>query len=194
MTTVNMWKNLSIASISAAFTIIGAVGAAQAVTFTESNDAGRTLGTAQNIGSQVNVIRGSISSNNDADLFSFSWGGGLFNATTIGGASFDTILQLFNSTGDLLAQNDDDSQFTFQSTLNLELNPGNYLLGISSFPNFASSGPIYKGPGSATGNYTIRLNRTSVPEPTAIMGLLFLGAFGATCKRKRKQEKVIVKA
>ncbi|HEY9802935.1 MAG TPA: DVUA0089 family protein [Leptolyngbyaceae cyanobacterium] len=200
MTTVNMWKNLSIAGISAAFTILGAVGAAQAATFTESNDAGQTLGTAQKIGSNVNVIRGSISSNNDADLFSFSWGGGLFKASTVGGADFDTVLQLFDSTGVILAWNNDEQPIpqqppiSLQSILNLNLDPGNYFLRISSSPNFALPGFFDKNPGFSSGNYTITLNQASVPEPTAIMGLLFLGAVGATCQRKSKQEKAIVKA
>ncbi|MFE1745160.1 DVUA0089 family protein [Coleofasciculus sp. H7-2] len=187
MTTSTLLKKLSIATAGAAL-LLGIGGTAQAATFTESGDAGQTLNTAQNVGGGIDVIQGTISPRNDADLFSFSWGGGLFNATTVGGANFDTILQLFDFSGTLLAQND-DSQLTLGSTLNEFLDAGNYFLGISSFANFATSGPIYGsvGVGSSSGSYSISLNQptSSVPEPGSVLGLLALGGLGAGSVLKR---------
>jgi hypothetical protein len=197
MTTSTLLKKLSIATAGAALIALGIGGTAQAATFTESGDAGQTLNTAQNVGGGINVIQGNIFPFNDADLFSFSWGGGLFNATTVGGANFDTILQLFDFSGTILAQNDDTfiPPFTFSlgSTLNQVLDAGNYFLGISSYPNFASSGPTYSNNGwggGSTGSYSISLNQptSSVPEPGSVLGLLALGGLGAGSVLKRKQQ------
>jgi hypothetical protein len=189
MTTSTLLKKLSVATAGAALIALGIGGTAQAATFTESGDAGQTLNTAQNVGGGINVIQGNIFFPNDADLFSFSWGGGLFNATTVGGANFDTILQLFDFSGTLLTQND-DSQGTLGSTLNQFLDAGNYFLGISSFANFASSGPTYSNNGFSSGSYSISLSQptSSVPEPGSVLGLLALGGLGAGSVLKRKQQ------
>ncbi len=199
MNTSILLKKLAITTVGAAFLTLGIGVTAQAATFFESGDAGQTLNTAQNVGSYINVIQGAISSSNDADLFSFSWGGGLFNATTVGGAFFDTILQLFNSSGTLLAQNDDTFiaylSYSLQSTLNQNLDAGQYFLGISSFANFASSGPSYGNNGSDTGSYSISLNQptSSVPEPGSVLGLLALSGLcaGSVLKRKQQQKATI---
>lgn len=199
MATSTLMQKLSLATASAAFVALGAVGSAQAATFTEFGDAGQTLGTAQTVGGGIDVIQGNISSGTDADLFSFYWGGGLFSATTVGGASFDTMLQLFNSSGTLLAQND-DSQGTLQSTLSQILNSGNYLLGVSSFPNFAGDGPTYDiygyGGGYSSGDYSVKLDTetASVPEPASVLGLLALGAMGAGSLKRKQQKNATEKA
>jgi len=70
----------------------------QAATFTEIEDAGETLSTAQDISSasaaKVNLWDTCWS----ADLFEISLTGGqTFSAKTVGGASFDTQLFLFDS-------------------------------------------------------------------------------------------------
>ncbi|BAY74847.1 hypothetical protein NIES25_12630 [Nostoc linckia NIES-25] len=194
MAIVNVLTKLSMATVGVAVIALGVGGTAQAATYTEVGDAGQTLNTAQNLAGGINVIQGTISYNDDADLFSFSWGGGLLNATTVGGASFDTILQLFNSSGTLIAQNDDDSSpgAGSQSTLNLFVGSGEYLLGISSLANFAQSGPTYGevDAGLFSGSYSIRLNQetaSAVPEPASLIGILGLGAFSITSLRKRKQ-------
>ncbi|WP_375507295.1 DVUA0089 family protein [uncultured Nostoc sp.] len=197
MANVNVLTKLSLSTVGTAVIALGAAGTAQAATFTEVGDAGQTLNTAQNLLGGINVIQGTISPSDDADLFSFSWGGGQFNATTVGGTpfTFDTILQLFDSSGTLIAQNEDDSQSTLQSTLNLSVDSGEYLLGISSFANFAKSGPTYGsvGPGFSSDSYSISLNQetASVPEPASLIGILGLGAFGITSVRKRKQQAAV---
>ncbi|MBN4000548.1 DVUA0089 family protein [Nostoc sp. LPT] len=197
MANVNVLTKLSLSTVGTAVIALGAAGTVQAATFTEVGDAGQTLNTAQNLPGGINVIQGTISSSDDADLFSFSWGGGLFNATTVGGTpfTFDTILQLFDSSGTLIAQNENDSELTLQSTLNLFADSGEYLLGISSFANYAESGPTYGSvsPGFSSDSYSISLNQetASVPEPASLIGILGLGAFGITSVRKRKQQAAV---
>ncbi|MHC5936861.1 DVUA0089 family protein [Nostoc sp.] len=194
MATVNVLTNLSLTTVGAAVIALGAVGTAQAKTYTEVGDAGKTLKTAQNLPGGIDVIKGTISSKNGADLFSFFWDSGRFKATTVDGASFDTILELFDSSGTLIAVND-DSKGTEQSTLNEFLDTGEYLLGISSFANFAVSASTYGdiAPGFSSGDYSISLNKktASVPEPASLMGILGLGAFGINSVRKRKQQAAV---
>lgn len=192
MANVNFLTNLSLATVGAAVIGLGVAGTAQAATFTEMGDAGSTLSTAQNLPGGINVIKGTISPRRDADLFSFFWSGGRFRATTVRGASFDTILQLFDSSGMLIAENDDFRR-TRQSRLRLFIDPGEYLLGISSYPNFGESGPTYDTRGNSSGAYSIRLNKktASVPEPASLIGILGLGAFGITSVRKRKQQPAV---
>ncbi|MEH1964734.1 MAG: DVUA0089 family protein [Nostoc sp.] len=194
MATVNVLTNLSMTTVGAAVIALGVVGSAQAKTYIEVGDAGKTLKTAQNLPGGIDVIKGTISSKNGADLFSFFWDSGRFKATTVDGASFDTILELFDSSGTLIAVND-DSKGTEQSTLNEFLDTGEYLLGISSFANFALSASTYGDilPGFSSGNYSITLNKktASVPEPASLMGILGLGAFGINSVRKRKQQAAV---
>ncbi|MEH2457629.1 DVUA0089 family protein [Nostoc sp.] len=202
MATVNVLTNLSLSTVGAAVIALGAAGTARAATYTEVGDAGKTLKTAQNLPGGINVIKGTISSKNGADLFSFFWDSGRFKATTVDGASFDTILELFDSSGTLIAVND-DSKRTEQSTLNEFLDTGEYLLGISSFANFALSASSYGygdiAPGFSSGDYSISLNKktasvpkpTSVPEPASLIGILGLGAFGINSVRKRKQQAAV---
>lgn len=85
-------------------------------TVTEIGDAGQLLPDAQVIPSGTDSITGTISSNNDVDLFQITLGSGTFSATTVGGAAFNTQLFLFDENGFLVAQND-DSNGTLQSTL-----------------------------------------------------------------------------
>lgn len=114
-------------------------GHAQAVTFTETDDAGETLSTAQVIPSEplpLESISGTLAG--DADLFQiFLTGGQTFSATTVGGANFDTQLFLFNADGFGVYFNDDSSG-TQQSTLpaSSQFTPttsGIYYLAVSGF-------------------------------------------------------------
>ncbi|MHC5724281.1 MAG: DVUA0089 family protein [Nostoc sp.] len=201
MATVNVLTNLSLTTVGAAVIALGAGGTAQAATYTEVGDAGKTLKTAQNLPRGINVIKGTISSKKDVDLFSFFWDSGRFKTTTVDGASFDTVLELFDSSGTVIAL-EDDSKGTAQSTINQFLDTGEYFLGISSAPNFDLFDINYgRFDGFSSGDYSITLKkktasvpkRISVPEPASLIGILGLGAFGLTSVRKRKQQ-VAVKA
>jgi Ca2+-binding RTX toxin-like protein len=150
-----------------------AANPATSVPVAESGDAGQTLTSAQVIpggSGQLDAITGVISSNNDVDIFQISLAGDSFSASTVGGASFDTQLFLFDSSGVLLAQND-DSEGTLQSTISSSsLAAGDYFLAISSFNNDPSgTPPIFEGSGNSTGSY--RIDVTGVQAPLASYSL-----------------------
>ena len=142
-------KKLSMATAGAAFITLGAMGVAQAqVTISENGDAGQTLDTAQQIPSgaaTLNSIVGTISSPEEADLFSFFiQDPAAFSATTVGGVPnnslVDTQLFLFNSDGNGVYANDDALEGSFASTLPAgnqfsPTQPGVYFLGISAYDN-----------------------------------------------------------
>lgn len=162
MTTSALFKKLLMATAGAAFITLGAMGAAQAQVRV-SEDAGQTLGTAQDISSgtgTLDAISGRISSNTDADLFRFFIDDpAAFSATTVGGTTpdapsegvIDTQLFLFDVNGFGVEANDDDtSGLTFESTLPAgnpfsPTSPGIYFLGISAFDNdpLSAGGEIF---------------------------------------------------
>jgi len=178
--------------------------AALATAYTEAGDAGSLPSTAQNAGSGVTSISGSTSTNTDTeDLFKFSWDGGLFEAATNGlfgsSRSFDTMLFLFDGSGNFITANDDTSgpNGSLDSYISASLSAGDYLLGISGFSNdalngsgsafrFGASGVLtsWEG-GGAVGSYTIGINRT-VPEP-APLALLALGLGAIAVGRRGKR-------
>ncbi|MEO0539698.1 MAG: PEP-CTERM sorting domain-containing protein [Cyanobacteria bacterium P01_A01_bin.105] len=130
-------------------------GAAQAVTFTETSDAGETLGDAVSVTAGLSAPLESITGvlAGDADLFKiFLTGGQLFSATTLTGDSLlnlpidetlgipielvsDPQLFLFDEAGIGVYAND-DTFFSAQSALpSMSLSPtesGIYYLGIAS--------------------------------------------------------------
>jgi hypothetical protein len=111
---------------------------AGATPWTESGDAGELVGTAQvTIGvGDLTSIDGDIAATS-ADLYLLHiYDPTAFSATTVGGATFDTQLFLFDSAGVGVYANDDSSGF--QSTLpagnvNGPTAVGDYLLGITGF-------------------------------------------------------------
>ena len=135
-----MKQSLSLLAILGTFALTSA--SLQSQTYTESGDAGQTLGTAQasglTVGASTVSIFGTISSAMDADLFQITLSAPmLFSATTVGGSTLDTALFLFNSSGMAIYTNDDASGSSFQSTLpanssfTMSLAPGTYFIGIS---------------------------------------------------------------
>ena len=166
-----------------AVALFAAAGQAAAIPYTEIGDAGQTLAAAQALPGGTTVVNGALG--NDADLFTFGWGGGSFYANTVG-TDLDSQLFLFNSAGQGIQANDDGIAFAGPAYLQLAgLASGIYYLGISSFdydPRTATGalmfqshpyGPLY-GPldSDATldhwagqrgngGNYTINFSTTS---------------------------------
>lgn len=114
---------------------------AQAFVWTEVGDAGNLPSTAQIIygDGSLTAISGNLALN-DADMYAFYVPvGSAFSATTVGGASFDTELFLFNSSGFGVYVNDDEVSGSYpQSTLPAghiysPSTAGIYYLAISSY-------------------------------------------------------------
>ena len=110
---------------------------AMAVPFTEIGDAGSL--SPQYAGTDITSITGSTGSGDLQDLFSFTWGGGQFEAATNGlfGSSrdFDTMLFLFDNAGNFITSNDDTSgpNGSFGSQISANLGAGDYQLGITGY-------------------------------------------------------------
>lgn len=171
-------------------------------TANENGNAGQTLADAQVIpggSARLSSINGTLSSNNDVDLYQINVTDGTsFSASTVGGTNLDTQLFLFDANGIGVLANDQASN-SAQSTLSANsLNPGTYFLAISNYDNdpvsagglifptgFPSDnevvGPTESGGGSPlsgfTGNgfgeggdYTITLTGVSATPDTFSLG------------------------
>ena len=137
-------KKFALAAAGTAMVAFGSIGEAQAISFSETGDAGRTLGTARVLtgtpGTNITSISGSLGGN--ADLFKFYSAGGSFRATTVpftdirrgvDRAVSDTQLFLFDANGFGVLANDDASDLTTRSTIEGILSAGFYYLGISGW-------------------------------------------------------------
>ncbi|WP_213536970.1 DVUA0089 family protein [Nitrosospira sp. NRS527] len=164
----------------------------------EVDDAGTTPGTAAYISWDTTTIFGAIHDDDGADVYGFEWGGGFFFADTFG-SDFDTMLSLFNEAGKLLAFNDDFDQPLF-SQLSLELDPGNYFLGITYYDNNYGGNMRYYVEEGIEGSYQIQKSISqlmpapllivgedvaNVPEP-ATLALVAIGVLGVLLNRRRK--------
>ncbi len=110
----------------------------------------------------------SLAPNDDVDLFELqlTLGDNLvvdIDAITIG-SNLDSVLSIFDSTGTLVAQNDDidilDSFIDFTATAT-----DTYYIGVSSFANF-SYDPFVEGSGvgNSSGFYTLTVDVTAAPS------------------------------
>ncbi len=137
---------------------------AEAVTFTESGDAGQSLATANVVPGAVgtggtDVISGSIAEAfNDADLFAVTLSAGTtFSATVSATATGldDSQLFLFNAAGLGLVANDDINSINFFSTISFNIaTSGTYYLGISGFDYDPQDAASFIFPNTATGQVT----------------------------------------
>lgn len=164
----------------------------------EVDNAGITAETAEYISWDTSTIFGALHVNDGADVYGFEWGGGFFFADTLG-SSFDTMLSLFDESGNLLAFNDDFQQPLF-SQISLELDPGNYFIGITYYPNNYQGNMRYYLEKGIEGSYQIQKSIAqlmppqlpivgedviNVPEP-ATLALLAIGFVGIVLDRRRK--------
>lgn len=138
---INIGKAVPLAIALAGWSAAASPLYAQISIYSETEDAGETLGTAQDASdfAMLQSISGMLSGFDDpADLFKISLVGGQpFFASTVGGADFDTQLFLFDSEGFGVYSNN-DAGGTLQSTLPADSpftpsESGTYYLGISGF-------------------------------------------------------------
>jgi hypothetical protein len=104
-------------------------------------DAGDLPETSQSTGSDaIPVIRGQLDAS-DVDMYAiYIEDPATFSATTIGGATFDTQLWLFDANGKGVVANDDSGglQSRIDNTAGCITAPGVYYLAISRFPRNAA--------------------------------------------------------
>src|SRR5687768_9137719 len=201
MKVISVFKKLFAALVPAVI-LAGSYPACASMYF-ETGDAGTTAETANYIPWDTATIFGAIHENDGADVYGFEWAGGFFQADTIG-SDFDTMLSLFNESGGLLLFNDDFNDnsgvWYSHSLLSMELDPGNYFLGITQYPINAQGDMQYYQYYPAEGiegSYQIQKTvamplplqppvTAQVPEP-ATMALLAIGFIGIMLNRRRRK-------
>ncbi|AFY37562.1 hypothetical protein Lepto7376_1205 [[Leptolyngbya] sp. PCC 7376] len=210
----NLFTTASVTALSTLSVCLGFTHSAQALSFTEVDDAGELLGTAQVIGGSgaITEISGNtdFDANDFADLFKISLDGSFFSATTeTTSTDFDTALFLFDSTGDVVLSNDDIDfdNFVVESEISGNLAAGIYYLGItgSGYLPEDAFGSVINDPTDPpfgfdsvgtlagwqdepfeVGAYNISLTGVNaVPTPAAVLPILS-GLFTAARRKKNK--------
>lgn len=214
---------------AAALTVTAA--SAQAVVYVEpGNDAGQTLATAANTGLAVGTggtltgISGTIGTSADADLYKFTANSTVtlvFTAnggtSSLGNFAIDTSIFLFDTAGNPLVANDDQSNTNYQGSFTFTLAAGTYYLGISLSGNepinsnsqllFTVNQPTTARRGAAsglnpttlstfngntsvaeTGPYSISIN--AVPEPSTTAALAFGGLASLVFLRRLRRPRL----
>lgn len=186
---------------------------APAGVWSEQGDAGELTPQATSGAGSLDSISGATSAGDYVDMFRiYISDPGSFSATTVGGASWDTQLFLFDPDGRGVAHNDDSPSGGLQSRLTSALVTvaGEYWLAVSGYNRDPSSamGLIWAntpfnverapdgpgapsallswsgGSGDATGAYTITLTGASyAPTP----GSLCLAALGTLLVSRRRR-------
>ncbi|AAZ25965.1 DVUA0089 family protein [Colwellia psychrerythraea] len=203
--------NMKMLKAALAGLVLSVSGFANAGLILEIGDTGDNLNTAQSLTGGTTQVSGSISTNNDVDLFSFYWGGGLLDLNVSqDNSALDTQIFLFDSLGFGLFHND-DAPFP-NSIIQTALAAGEYFVGISSWsndplsvggaifpsdfsgqltptgPGGASSLSTWEYDGNSSGAYLLNISSTAsqVPEPSTL-AIFALGIMGLASRKFKKQ-------
>jgi hypothetical protein len=160
--------------------------------------------------SDVQLFNFVVGSQSTVTLRTYSYAGGtMADGTVISNGGFDPILALFDSSGQLIMQNDDGAGSVpadpntgnhWDTYLQQILQPGTYTVSVMAFSNFANGPNLsdgFENDGSFNGrnsNWAFDILGVSeatqvgaVPEPsTWAMMLIGFGAIGFAVRRQKK--------
>lgn len=127
----------NVLAIAAVVAAAGAVANGQV--YMESGDA-TDMTPGQSVSTFTTQIQGLTSDVSDADVYGFSWSGGVLTIDTFGTA-YDTQLHLFDIAGNGIGENDDSVNGAgLDSQISLDLPAGSYMIGITGFNQDALDG------------------------------------------------------
>ena len=118
----------------------------------------------------------------DVDFYCVHIDGTQWSASTLGGANWDTMLALYAMDGVTQLAANDDFGGSLQSFISGSNAPGDYLLGITRFPDFGWDDLGGQG-GSA---YRIELTGMSYCQVPAPSALALMGLGGLAVARRRR--------
>lgn len=104
-------------------------------------------------------------------------------ANVFTGSNLDSEIALFDSSGTLLGENDDDIGL-YSGLYGLNLTAGTYTVAVGGWDTTFADG-FSVTPGASTGDYRLTLSFSAVPEPST-MGVLGLVALGLGTLRRRR--------
>ena len=96
---------------------------------------------------------------NEIDWYRFSTGGGSFTiSATTPTSNLDTVIGLYNSSGQRVAYNDDVSYYNFDSQTTVTLAAGTYYLGVTNYMGTAGGTYTWRYTAVAPGEVRLRLS------------------------------------
>lgn len=116
-------------------------GGSNIESYAEVGDAGEDSFTANVISGtgDLDNITGRLLNSDDVDVYQVTANDIFMSFSTVGNATFDTILTVYDSFGNFIAEND-DAEGGLQSQLEINSSIGsNYYVAISYFPNFGEN-------------------------------------------------------
>ncbi len=102
------------------------------------------------------------------------------------GTTFDSEIAIFDSAGNLIAEDDDGGTGLYSGIFDLSLAAGDYTLAVAPFLGGASfADGFVVNPGDETGDYIINASLVAIPEPGTLAFLGFGGLGLLACRRRK---------